>query len=149
MASNAISSMGTKFYRWDGSSTWVLMAEVSAIDGPSKARETIDVTTLDSANGYREFIGDLRDAGTVSLTMNFLRANYDLLEEDFNSDTNQDYAIVLADSDRTALTFSGLVTELPLSASVGDKLTANVTIKVDGKPVILDGSSALFGNPWS
>lgn len=146
--SDAISSMGVKFYRWDGSA-WVVMAEVSAIDGPSKARETIDVTALDSADGYREFIGDLRDGGALSLTMNFLRANYDLLDTDFENDSNQSYAVVFPDADRTYFELEGLVTELPVSASVGDKITANVTIKVTGKVTVGDGSSALFGNPWS
>jgi predicted secreted protein len=148
MSSSAISSMGAKFYRYVGT-IWVAVAEITGIDGPSKSRETIDVTTLDSADGYREVIGDLRDGGTVSLSMNFKRAEYDLMATDFESDSVANYAIVLADTDRTAIEFEGLVTEMPLSAAVGDKLSADVTIKVTGKPTTADGSSGAFGNPWS
>lgn len=147
--SDAIASMGTKFYRWSGSDTWDLIAEVTGIEGPSRSRETIDVTTLSSADGYREVIGSLRDGGSISVSMNFFRTSFDLLDTDFESDSTQNYAIVLPDSDRTYFEFEGLVTELPLGASVGDVISSNVTIKVTGKVTIGDGSSALFGNPWT
>lgn len=140
-ASNAVSSMGTLFFRWDGSA-WVAIAEITGIDGPTKTRETIDVTTLQSDDNYREVIGDLKDGGTVSLAMNFYRTTYDLFDTDFESVTPQNYAIVLPDTAQTSIEFEGLVTELPLSASVGDKVSANVTIKITGKPVVADGSSA-------
>lgn len=142
MASNAIASMGARFYRWSAdSSGWIAVAEISAIDGPSKTRETIEVTALDSEGGYREHIPSLREGGTVSLTMNYFRDTYDLMNEDFESNERQNYAIVLPDTDFTTLEFEGFVTELPLSISVGDKVTANVTIKVTGQPIIGDGSS--------
>ena len=143
-ASSAISSQGTMFFRWD-ESEWVEVAEIVGIDGPGKSRETIDVTTLRSSDGYREHIGDLKDGGTVSLTMNFTSATYALFEEDFESDTPQNYAIVLPDTEQTSVEFEGLVTELPLSAQVGDRITANITIKVTGKPVVSTGSSGGVG----
>ena len=140
MSTNAISSMGTKFFRWSGSA-WVTISEVTGIDGPSRTRETLDVTNLDSDDNYREFIADLKDGGTINVSMNFYRTTFDLLDADFESATPGNYAIVLPDSGQTSIEFEGLVTELPLSAQVGDKITANVTIKVTGKPVIGTGSS--------
>ena len=35
--------------------------------------DMIDVTSLDSCNGYREFIGGFRDGGTITMRMNFDR----------------------------------------------------------------------------
>ncbi len=142
MASDAISGIGTVFQRWDGVDTWVPIAEVSAISGPSKTRNTIDVTSLDSIEGYADFIGGLRDGGTVNLTMNFTRATYDIMNADFESDTLQNYEIVLPDDDETSLEFEGLVTELPLEIPVDDRITANVVIKVSGKVTVNSGSGS-------
>ena len=72
MASNATAGVGTLFRRWSGTA-WVNIAEVNSITGPSMSRETIDVTSLDSTGGYREFIASFKDPGTISLNMNFTR----------------------------------------------------------------------------
>jgi len=139
--SDAIAGVGTLFRRWSGSA-WVNISEVNSINGPNKTRETIDVTSLDSTGGYREFIASFRDGGTVQLTMNFTRATYDLMNDDFESDDSQSYEIVLPDDENTTLEFVGLVTEVPLSISTDDKVTADVTIKVTGQPTINSGSGS-------
>ena len=144
--SNAISGMGTKFYRWSsGSSLWVAIAEITSISGPGMSRETIEVTALDTTGGYREFIGGLREGGDVTLSMNFSRATYEAMKDDFEDDDNQSYAIVLPDDDRTTLEFEGLVMEVPLGIETGDKISADVTIKVSGQVELYDGSSGAFG----
>ena len=142
MSSSAISGMGVKFYRWNTSTPgWESIAEISAIDGPSKTRETIEVTALDTVGGYREYIASLREGGTISLTMNYVRSTYDTMNDDFEDDTVQNYLVAIPDTDNTMLEFEGLVTELPFSASVGDKITANTTIKVTGKVYVFSGVS--------
>ena len=142
--SNAIAGIGTQFRRWDpnasSSGAWEKIAEINSISGPSKSRETIDVTSLDSTDGYRQFIGSFRDAGTVTLNMNFTRATYEIMNNDFESEEHQNYEIVLPDEETTSLEFEGLVTELPLEVAADDKTTADVTIKVSGKPVLNSGS---------
>ena len=131
-SSNAISGVGTVFQRWNGSA-WVKLAEVNSISGPSMTRDFIDVTSLDSTGGFREFITSFRDGGTVSLTMNFTRTTYDVVFADFEDDEPHYYEIVLPDDDNTSFEFCGYVTELPLEIPTDDKITANVTIKVSGK----------------
>jgi len=141
MASTAISGVGTKFRRWNGAN-WVDLAEINSISGPTKSRDTIDVTSLDSTGGYREFIGGFRDGGTVTLPMNFTRDTYDLMNDDFESDVIQNYEIYLPDAENTSFEFEGLVTELGLAVPMDDKITADVTIKVSGKVVINSGSGS-------
>jgi predicted secreted protein len=138
--SNAISGVGTTFERWSGSA-WVAMAEVNSISGPNKTRETIDVTSLDSTGGYREFIASIRDAGVVNLNMNYSRTTYDLLNTDFENDTLANYRIVLPDASETVLEFTGLVTEIPLEITVDDKISSNVAIKISGQISLYDNSS--------
>jgi len=139
--SNAIAGVGTKFRRWTAG-VWVDIAEVNSISGPTMTRDFIDVTSLDSTGGYREFIAGFRDGGTVSLTMNFTRATYDVMKADFEDDTSQNYEIFLADTDETSFEFAGLVTELPLEIPTDDKITANVTMKVVGQVTVNSGSGS-------
>jgi predicted secreted protein len=105
-------------------------------------RDFIDVTSLDSTGGFREFITGFRDGGTVSLTMNFTRTSYDKMLSDFEDDTPHYYEIVLPDEDKTSFEFCGYVTELPLEIPTDDKITANVTIKVSGRVVKNSGSGS-------
>lgn len=147
MASNAVAGVGAQFRRWDADATsaagaWVAIAEVTAISGPDKSRETIDVTSLDSTDGYREFIAGFRDAGSVSLSMNFTRDTYETMNADFESDTKINYEIVLPDADNTSLEFAGMVTELPLEITGDDRITADVTIKISGKVTLNSGSGS-------
>lgn len=145
MASNAISGVGTKFYRWDGS-TWVAVAEITTINGPGKSKETIEVTSLDSTEGYREFISSFRDGGTVDLSMNFTRDGYDLMNTEYEKDTSGNFQIVLPDEGvNTSLEFVGIVQELPLAISIDSPITLDVTIKVTGKVTVTDGRNS--GSP--
>ena len=139
--SNAISGVGTKFRRWDGAN-WDNIAEINSITGPNKSRDTIDVTSLDSTGGYREFIGGFRDGGTVTLPMNFTRSTYEVMNTDFESAVLQNYEILLPDTEATSFEFVGLVTELGLGIPADDKVTADVTIKVSGQVVLNSGSGS-------
>lgn len=145
MASKAVSGVGTIFRRWNplvaSANKWQAISEITSISGPGKSRETIDVTSLDSVGGYKEFIASFRDAGTVTLKMNFTRNTYELMNDDFEDDVLKNYEIVLPDVEKTTLEFEGLVTELPLDIPMGDKITADVTIKVSGKVIINSGAS--------
>lgn len=141
MASKAVSGVGTIFRRWNGSE-WVNLSEINSIDGPTMSRATIDVTSLDSLGGYREFIAGFREAGTISLSMNFTRETIDLMKDDFESDLAQNYEIVLPDTEATSLEFEGFVTEMPLSIPMDDKITIDVTIQISGQVTINSGASS-------
>jgi predicted secreted protein len=135
MASSAVSGVGTHFKR-----NGVNLAEVNSITGPTMTRDFIDVTSLDSTGGYREFITGFRDAGTISLSMNFTVASYQALKQDFESPIAQHYSIELGDLTTTTFEFEGLVTEIPLTIPTDDKITADCTIKITGK-VVMTGES--------
>lgn len=140
--SNAIAGVGTVVQKWDGASAWDVIAEVSNISGPTMSRELIDVTSLDSTGGYREFIAGFRDAGTVVLSMNFTRAGLDIFKTDFEDDTAQNYEIVLPDDDATSLEFEGLVQEMPLTIPADSQITMEVTIKITGEVTVNSGANS-------
>jgi len=124
--SAAFSGQGTIFKR-AGSP----VSEINSITGPGKSRDTIDVTRLEDTDGYRQFIGGLRDPGTVTLNMNYTAAGYSLLNGDFEDDDLVEYSIELPNGKGT-FTFNGLVTEVPVSIPIGDKVTVDVTIQISG-----------------
>lgn len=133
--SDAVAGVGTSFQRENDSSSGVYtaVAEVNSISGPGMTRDFIDVTSLDSTGGYREFIGGFRDGGQVTLNMNFTRDGYEQMRLDFTSDDSVNYQIVLPDTGATTLGFAAFVTDLPLSISPDDKITVDVTLKVTGE----------------
>jgi hypothetical protein len=73
------------------------------------------------------------------------------MKNDFESDVAQNYEIVLPDKDEdgdylySSFEFEGLVTELPLEIPTDDKVTANVTIKINGFVAFNTGSNT--GSP--
>lgn len=140
--SDAVLGYGAKFYRYNTtSSAYEAVAEISEIAGPNKSKDAVEVTTLDSADRYKEFISGLKDGGQIQLTMNYTKATYQQMDEDFESDDRNTYMIVLPDEDEFSFEFEGIVTELGLGAPVGDKISADCTIKISGKPEAFEGSS--------
>ena len=134
--SDAFSGVGTTFGRANGIAsslpTFTTIAEVNSIDGPNKSRDTIDVTSLNSTDGYREFIPSFRDAGEVSLEMNFTQAGYIIMTDDFETEDSREYRITLPDTGGTLIEFDAYVTSLGLGIPMDDKVTAPVTLKITG-----------------
>jgi predicted secreted protein len=132
--SNAIAGVGSSFLRErDASSgTFLAIAEVGSITGPNLSRGTIDVTSLDSTDGYREFIGSFRDGGELTFEMNFTRDGYIFMKDDLESSTKVNYQIILTDTGETAFDFLGFVTALGLAVPLDDKVSSSVTIKISG-----------------
>lgn len=128
MASNAIAGVGAVFKRGEAS-----VAEIISITGPNLTRGTIDVTSLDSTNGYREFIAGFRDGGEVTLSMSFTRDTWDDFKDDFDSDENVSYSIVMPDTGETTFGFSALVTALGIGIPLDDRISSDVTLKIDGE----------------
>lgn len=135
--SNAIAAVGTLLQRWDSSgSSWDSIAEVTNISGPGMERDLIEVTSLDSTGGFKEFITGFKDGGEVAVTMNYTRAGLNAFKADFDSDESQNYQIVLPDEDNTSLEFQGLCKSLPLTLEVASQITMEVTLKVTGEVTI-------------
>lgn len=138
MVSNAIAGVGSAFKRESDTSSgfFVAIAEVGSITGPNLSRATIDVTSLDSTGGYREFIGSFRDGGELTFEMNFTRNGYIFMKDDLESDVKKNYQIVLADTGATTFDFLGFVSALGLAVPLDDKVSSSVTIKISGEVTV-------------
>jgi predicted secreted protein len=129
--SDAISGKGT-ILKYAAGTT---VGELSSITGPSIAAETIDVTSHESADGFREFIGGLRDGGEISIEGNFIQddAGQLALLASLNSGAVESFVILFTDSAQFAM--SGIVTAFEVGAPMDDKISFSATIKISGKPV--------------
>lgn len=121
------------------------IANLTGISGPNLSADTIDVTTHDSADGFREFIGGLKDGGEISLEGNFTdAAAANVLITLFSSGEVTSGATLTVPSTDTSgtaiLTFDGIVTGYEIDAPHDDKITFSATIKVTGKPVLTEGA---------
>lgn len=112
---------------------------LTSIGGLELTSDTIDVTTLDSDGGYREFINGFKDAGEVSLEGFFYggtdvgqSAMYTL----FESGESEEFKIVFPAETGASWEFDGLVTGFTTSVDLEDPLSFSATIKVSGKPTL-------------
>ena len=113
------------------------IAQVRDIGGPGISMDTIDVTTHDSTDAWREFIAGLKDGGEVSLDLVYDpdNASQTLLRTDLDARTVNTYSITLTDTTPAVITFSCLVTAFEPSAAVEDELGLSATLKITGEPV--------------
>lgn len=135
MPSDAISGVGTLFQIGDGNSAseqFSSVAEINTISGPNITRDVIDVTSLDSTDGWREFIAGFRDGGEVTLELNFTIAGYDKFLDYLQLDESNNYQCVLPDTTNTTLGYAAIITNLGLAVPTDSKVTQSVTLKVTG-----------------
>ena len=111
------------------------VAGLTSIGGLELSADTIDVTTLDSDGGYREFVAGFKDAGEVSLegylnsvTGKGQKELYDLFE------SGDEGAFEIDFSEGSSWSFSGVVTGFGTNADLEDPLAFTATVKVSGKP---------------
>ena len=139
MTTQAISGMGTLFQRTSGTTSpysYTTIAEILTTTGPDKSRATINVTNMDSA-GQEELIAGIKSSGTVTLTMNFIEAQYSLLDTDYNSAVARHYKIIYNDTGLTEQVFVGFVTKLSTATKIDGQVMADVTVTVSSSVTLV------------
>lgn len=120
-----------------------LVAGLTSIGGLELSADTIDVTTLDSEDGYREFIGGFKDGGEVAVEGFFdpttgkgQKELYDL----FESGEVEAFVITFPVTLGASWEFDGIVTAFGTGADLEDPLSFSGSIKVSGKPTLTVGA---------
>lgn len=133
-------ALGTKLQI--GKDSPVDVARLSSIGGLELSADTIDVTTLESDGGYREFIAGFKDAGEVSLEGYFVptagkgqKELYDLFESG-----NEESFTIQFPNNMAKWEFKGIVVGFSTSADLEDPLAFSASIKVSGKPTLTVGA---------
>lgn len=130
----AVAAMGTKLKV--GSTGYV--AELTDIGGLDISADTIETTNLDS-NGWRTYIGGVKDAGEVSLSGYLNLDDTDgqkALFDALNSGASTAFKIEFPISLGAEWSFNGIVTKFTTSSAMEDSVTFEATIKVSGQPTL-------------
>jgi len=128
---------GSKIERSSDGTSSGTFSEVGTIRDftpPSVSRDSVETTHMGSPDRWRTFMGGLKDAAELQFEITFdpSSSEIDALYTDLNTDTEGYYKVTFPDDDEFG--FAGLVTEISPSSPVDDKMVADVTIKLSGKP---------------
>lgn len=115
--------------------TFISVAHVTNVTAPAIERETLDVTAHDSANGYMEFLGGLKNGGEVSIELNYDPTAHDSLVAHMDTSDPLNYKIKWPGA-LGEWAFTAVMTGFAPEAPYDDKLTAEVSFQVSGKPTL-------------
>jgi len=126
------------------------IAELTAIGGPTISADTLDVTSHDSPDGYREFLQGLRNAGEISIEGNFIPGNAGqvALTTDLNDGSSDAYTITFPTAMATTWTFSAIVTAFDTDAPFDAKASFRATLKITGKATLNVTASTGLTDPY-
>lgn len=119
--------------------TPTLIGGLTSIGGIEITSDTMDVTTLDSTGGYREFIGTFKDGGEVPIEGYFdhTAAGQIAMQDSMDAGTAEDYTITFPTTPVTTWKFKGVVTSFKVGdAELDGAIAFGSTIKISGKPVL-------------
>lgn len=112
---------------------------LTSIGGIEITADTMDVTTLDSDGGYKEFIGTFKDAGEVALEGFFRPEDGGQLsmQQSLEEGQPEDFTIEFPTIPKANWKFKGVVTGFKVGdAEVDGTIAFGATIKVSGKPTL-------------
>lgn len=130
-------AIGTLLQVGDGASPEVFttVAGISNISGPNFTSSEIEVTSHDTAGGFRETITGLKDAGSVSgdLWFDASLSQHKALLTDFKNNTQKNYRLVLATfSPQKYFSFAATPAEVGYAFPVDGAQTANCSFRING-----------------
>jgi len=121
------------------------LAELTSIGGPNISVDTIDLTSHDSGDAFREFVAGLRDGGDISIEGNFIPSDTDgqrAFITDMKAGTKREVIITGPTGAAFTWTFDAIATGYSPSYPFDGKLGFTATLKVTGKPVLAITTSA-------
>jgi hypothetical protein len=117
---------------------FVVVGEISAVNGPAFAADAHDATHMQSEDRFREFIPGLRDAGEISGEINYVPggAGTELMVS--NLGRKKTFQIEEPDSGSPPITMvsEAFITAFNITGPVAEKMNATFTLKLSGKPTI-------------
>jgi predicted secreted protein len=133
---SAVDAFGTKWaFSTDGGSTFTDVADVTSVEVLAIKVDTIDTSSHDSADAWREFTGGMKDGGELSMAINYDPAAHGTIISSVGGAPIK-HKVTLTDAGAAVVAFDGIITGVKVTAPMDDKLTATVTVKVSGEPVI-------------
>ena len=120
------------------------IGNISTIGIGDETWDTIDISTMDSSDKYREFIQGMADAGEITLEMNYDGAASGTANDINTLKTNTSNSFKITINDHTTATSKSNIIGNCFFSSIGmaipfdDKITQSITMKISGKPTFTD-----------
>lgn len=126
----------------------VAVAQLTSIGGLDLSAETIDVTTLDSTGGWREFIAGFKDGGEVVISgyLNPSDSGQEDIYDAYDSGDVTAFTIEFPSTIGATWQFNAVVTKYSTGAEVDGAVTFESSFKVSGKPTLARTASAGLSN---
>ena len=130
---SAEKSMGTILELTTGSTATI--RDLSTIGNRGINSEVIDVTSLDSPDGFREFVASLKEAMEIPFE-GFIKSedNFEDLLTLSDTQTNEDWLITSPKGSTMAVT-AFLMNFMEMESTIDNVRKFSGTLKVSGKPV--------------
>lgn len=131
-------SFGTQFWLEDKDALTqlVFVSEIMDVTGPSIARETVDATTHQSPDGFREHIATLKDGGDISFQLRYDPSDtgHILVQESITGGPVNGLGarVYFPTNDGDYVEFNCIPTGFNIGAPVSGFLTVDFTAKVTG-----------------
>jgi len=131
----------------NGTTGWAEIPEITGIPVPATETDYVDVTSLDSPNGYREYIPGLKDAGNLTIPANYTHNGYQTLVAYQNSGDLAHFRVTLAPApDQSAgdvFTFAGYITVAVDAGDVGGKVSMSINVRISGDVTWAEGAAVV------
>ena len=131
----------------DGGTTWAAIPECKGIAIPMVETDYQDVTSLDSPNGFREYIKGLKDAGVISVPCGYTAAGYEQQLADEALDVPVQYRTTLRPApDQSAgdvFEFSGFPNPQVEGGDLGTPIEMSISIRTSGDVSWVKGAAAV------
>jgi hypothetical protein len=119
--------------------TWARIPECKGVAIPAVTTEYQDATSLDSPNGFREFVKGMKDAGEITVPAGYTTAGYQQQLSDQNFNGLIYYRTTLRPSPTQStgdvFEFRGFPTPEIETGDLAAPINMNIRIKVSGAPV--------------
>lgn len=134
--SNQIIAYGATVERSLDGTTFTEIPECKGVAVPMVETEYLDATSLDSPNGFREYVKGLKDAGVLSVPCGYTAAGYEQQLADQAASDAVYYRTTMKpqpnQSTGDRFTFRGFPTPMLESSDVGALVGMTVSIRTTG-----------------
>lgn len=119
----------------------LMIAHMQSIGEQTTSTDEIDVTTLDSPNGAKEYMQGAKDPGTIEVVANNCGdGQVEALQAVFDSGAVRSWTETYPTG--ATLTYNAYISELTFGeATVDGLMTASFTLRLSGEPVYTEAES--------
>lgn len=125
--SDGMSGFGTTL---SGASVGTI-ANITNVEIPGMEVNNIDISTMGSPDGWKEFVAGMKDAGEITLGLLYEASQHDTIQSALGG-APEDWTITLPDT--STFVCPGYISRLGITIPMDDGITQDATIKLTGKP---------------